>query len=152
MWSSSYNDKRRSPDILSSLSKLTEFLFGISFFWSRLCSFTVRRGKLRQSSFREAHREIFKIRTIELSLEMLMTELNIWISNNANTYHFDQTRNTRQVAWQKWFCDLSRLWKRSHFVLFNPLKLKKHDKKRNKGKHEIRHVTLEFAAVKKEKY
>ena len=69
--------------------------------------------------FREAHREIFKVSTIELSLEMLMTELNIWISNIRKPIIRIRRTICDRLPNKSIFVGLSRLWKRSHFVLCN---------------------------------
>ena len=51
-----------------------------------------------------------------------MTNLNIWISNNTNTYHFDQTRNTLP---DKSTLLIFRVFEKDRILFcFNTLKLK----------------------------
>ena len=85
-----YNDNR-----IPLISKLTELLF---------CNFLLLIPLLFLYCKATKTAPKFFPRSVELSLEMLMTDLNIWISNNSKTYHLDQTHNMRQVAWQKYSC------------------------------------------------
>lgn len=144
--SCSHHDNRR-PDILSLLSKLTEFLFAISLFWTPLCSFTVKRGKPRHDSSREAHREILQISTIELSLQMLMTDLNIWISNNSKNPSYGSDSQYATGCLTKVFLLTFYAFEKDR-ILF----CLKHSNmsKTNKGRHGKWRVTLEKVAMKRE--